>query len=182
MTSRVFPSNNLYHHVVERNDIPVVEVCSRELTDESGNPIPQPLVRTLSFPLTSNVDELINIIRLLYFVVCVKRHESGNLIVWTLMSEPNDQSREVEHIGLLRSEGTNATPALQSTADEIMRGGIYQSCINILQIERVIRSWMSSEMNIPEQYGAYIIYLRQSDMRDTTTEETEEGEVEGGAW
>lgn len=175
----VFPSNNLYHHVVERSDIPTVSICSRTINN-SEPPTPTPLVRTLSFPILRTTDELVDIIRLLYFVQCVDKHESGNLIVWTLVTQPEHYD-PYNHIGLLRGEGTPATPIVQHMADDIMHTGIYQSCFNISGIERVLRTGNFSEMNVTNQYDVYIVYIREENLSDHSTT-LEEGEVARGAW
>lgn len=162
---QAFPNNNLYRAVSDGDlaVFAVYELCARH----NDTTRPPPLIRSLSIPHIRSVDELINLVRMFYFVEQVNQHESGNVIVWAKLCLHRDE--ETPHIGILRQDQEPPSVATQVNADTIMLTGIFS---NVAFVRRIVRinTHHTTDFTRDTMYCAYIIYVDE-------VNEVEEGEV-----
>ena len=174
------PSNNVYKAVTD-GDIDTYQVCIRNTVVNT----PAPLTRTLSMPLTRNVNEVISLLASFYFVEQLLHHESGNLIVWVKLCETREE--EGGHVGIIRLPDEETTTITVSHADEIMLSGLF---MNSMIITRIIRANTHHSRDFAREtmYCAYIIYLeerneqQQQPSQQPPIEILEEGEVPNATW
>lgn len=158
------PSNNVYKAVSD-GEIETYEVCIRH-TDLNS---PAPLIRSLSMPITQNVNDLIVLLSTFHFVERATLHESGNIIVWVKLCETREE--EGSHFSIIRLPSQQTSSITIRHADEIMLSGVFMNSIRITRIVRV-DTHNSRDFVRDIMYCAYIIYL------DDQQQQIEVGEVQ----
>jgi hypothetical protein len=179
------PSNNVYKAVSD-GEIDTCQVCVRHTVVNT----PAPLIRTLSMPITQNINELMSLLSSFYFVEQLLHHESGNIIVWVKLCETREE--EGGHIGIIRLPDEQTTTITVTHADEIMLSGLFMNSMIITRIVRA-NTHHSSDFARETMYCAYIIYLEEGNEQQQPPQQPqqplqqpseilEEGEVPDATW